>query len=525
MTTETATIDRAKSITESMKMRTPSSIYLMHKYWGKKPADELNLLIREYSKEGDLLLDPFAWYGWFWVEWTLLWRNVIVNDLNPSANFIAKNILERDIDLEIVYKYYQNIRDKYQKMQHEWYFIWNYEIYIILRDNNDIPQKLRMKDTSTNKMVDKILSKAEKKEFLEKENNYNIKYRFPNNYLISNSRLSAKKEMKISDLFPKRSLISHSFLWNCIIELPDSNEKELLKFAFTSNVANCSKLVPPILSRWDMSQWAWMTWFYIWETYLENNVYHYFENRVLKIIKWKIDYLELTKKSKVWTYKIMSDDAKKMPLNNESIDFIFTDFPYWDTVPYFEQSQIRNSWLWFNVDYENEIVISNSNERKKNCKSFFDDIFLSIQEIYRLLKNDSYFVFTFHSMNGVEWEAISNSLVKVWFEFVDCKLMVQKTFTPRQLNRKKTVKWDVLAIYKKSKKHDPNTQNFDINDLITQLKLLHKNKTFDTNSLILICIKILLKSWKMINGIDFMSIIETYFTMDLNNNWVLKNDI
>ena len=128
MTTETATIDRAKSITESMKMRTPSSIYLMHKYWGKKPADELNLLIREYSKEGDLLLDPFAWYGWFWVEWTLLWRNVIVNDLNPSANFIAKNILERDIDLEIVYKYYQNIRDKYQKMQHEWYFIWNYEI-------------------------------------------------------------------------------------------------------------------------------------------------------------------------------------------------------------------------------------------------------------------------------------------------------------------------------------------------------------------------------------------------------------
>lgn len=506
-------------------MWTPSSIYLMHKYWWKKPADELNLLIKEYSKKGDLLLDPFAWYGWFWIEWTLLWRNVILNDLNPSANFIAKNILETNIDIDVFCEYYASIKEKCKKMNQEWYFIWDCEIYTILRNSNDIPQKLRMKDLNTNKMIDKVLSEKEKKEFLKKESDYDIKHRFPKNYLISNSRLSAKKEMKISDLFPKRSLICHSFLWNCIVELPESNEKELLKFAFTSNIANCSKLVPPILSRWDMSQWARMTWFYIGETYLENNVFHYFDNRVLKIVKWKKDYLNLTKETKIWTYKVMSCDAKNIALENESIDFIFTDFPYWDTVPYFEQSQIRNSWLWFNVDYENEIVISNSTEREKDSKSFSDDIFQSIQEIYRLLKNDSYFVFTFHSMNWIEREAISNSLVKVWFEFVDCKLMVQKTFTPRQLNRKKTVKWDVLAIYKKNKKHLPSKLNFDVNDLISQLKLLPKNKPFDTNSLILICIKLLLKSWKIVNDVDFMNVIENYFTLDLNNNRILKNDL
>lgn len=506
-------------------MWTPSSIYLMHKYRWKKPADELNFLIKEYSKKGDLLLDPFAWYGWFWIEWTLLGRNVILNDLNPSANFIAKNILERDINLEVLYDCYEKIKEKCNRMNHELYFIWNCEIYTILRDSNDIPQKLRMKDIDTKKMIDKELSEKEKKEFLKKENNYDIKWRFPDNYLINNSRLSVKKNMKISDLFPKRSLISNSFLWSCINELPDSNEKDILKFAFTSNIANCSKLVPPILSRWDMSQWAWMTWFYIWETYLENNVFHYFDNRVSKIIKWKKDYLKLVRESEVWDYKIMSCDAKNITLEDNSIDFIFTDFPYWDTVPYFEQSQIRNSWLWFDVDYKNEIVISNSNERKKDSKSFSSDIFLSIQEIYRLLKNNSYFVFTFHSMSWIEREAISNSLVKAWFEFIDCKLMVQKTFTPRQLNRKKTVKWDVLAIYRKNKRDYSNPQIFNINDLVMQLKLLPKNKSFDTNSLILICIKLLLKSWKIVKDINFMNIIEDYFTMDLDNNWILKNDI
>ena len=39
--------------------------YMMHKYWGKKPAKELRKIILEYSREGDLLLDPFAGYGGF----------------------------------------------------------------------------------------------------------------------------------------------------------------------------------------------------------------------------------------------------------------------------------------------------------------------------------------------------------------------------------------------------------------------------------------------------------------------------
>ena len=40
-----------------------------------------------------------------------------------------------------------------------------------------------------------------------------------------------------------------------------------------------SKLVPPIKSRGAMAPGAWMTGFYIGETYLENNVLSYFENR------------------------------------------------------------------------------------------------------------------------------------------------------------------------------------------------------------------------------------------------------
>ncbi len=37
--------------------------YEMHKYWGKKPSNDLKSLIEKYSEEGDTVLDPFSGYG------------------------------------------------------------------------------------------------------------------------------------------------------------------------------------------------------------------------------------------------------------------------------------------------------------------------------------------------------------------------------------------------------------------------------------------------------------------------------
>ena len=337
--------------------------------------------------------------------------------------------------------------------------------------------------------------------------------------------------MKISDLFSKRELICQAYLYHLIDELPDSPEKRLLKFAFTSNLANCSKLVPPITSRGDMSQGAWMTGFYIGERYLENNVFHYFENRVNKIIKGKRDYLELYKKKKSKeTYQIFNNDAKKLPLKNDSMDFVFTDFPYGDTVPYFEQSQLWNAWLKNKVDYENEIVVSNSSERNKNNENFSVDIELAINEISRVLKNNSYFVFTFHSLNGSEWEVISNALLKNDFEFVDCEMMLQKTFTPRQLNRKITVKGDLLVVYKKNIKNRQMSLNLESITKMIEKEIKRNCKIkelYDTNELITLCVKCLLKYNYISKDIDFIELIKKYFQIDEvdEKKWGLKNEI
>lgn len=429
--------------------------YAMHKYWGKKPAKELREFIVNYSEVGDLLLDPFAGYGGFSGEAILANRSVISNDLNPTANFINKCLVSTNIDINKLNKIYDEIENKTKEIRDYWY-TFDYkgekaEIINSLRNKEGNVIKLRISLKSQRKLKEISISSEDTKLFAEKESEYIIKNWYPKNELIINSRISSKKGMTVDGLFNIRSLSSHAKLLSIINDFPNSNEKDLILLAFTSNLANCSKLVPPIKSRGEMSQGAWMTGFYIGETYLENNVFHYFSNRFKKVLAGKHEFLnQMENIPNNGVIEIKNDDAKNLKIDSQSIDLVFTDFPYGDTVPYFEQSIIWNSWLDLPVEYENEIVISDSKERDKSVKTFEKDIKKAVDEIYRVLKPNKYFIFTYHSLSGPEWLSITNSLIKSGFKIEDSEMLIQKTFTPRQLNRSKRIKGDMVVVCKKN---------------------------------------------------------------------------
>ncbi len=99
--------------------------------------------INKYSSKGDTVLDPFAGYGVFGCEAYILNRNVILNDLNPIANFLNSQLLEKNIDLFTLEKQWVQIKTEFEPFVNNWYK-WNREGYSIqlisiLRDKNDIP--------------------------------------------------------------------------------------------------------------------------------------------------------------------------------------------------------------------------------------------------------------------------------------------------------------------------------------------------------------------------------------------------
>ena len=506
--------------------------YSMHKYWGKKPAAGISHLVDKYTNPGDMIIDPFSGYGVFCCEAYLKNRNVIVNDLNPIANFIAHNLFSRDVNISTIKSIWKKIKAELSIYVEQWYNITingtTYRPISVLRSRDGMPLQFTFKDGR--KVSIKSIPESLAKEFYEIENNYTIIDWYPTTSIIENSRISARPNMAIKDLFTKRTLACHARLLSLINQYATGSDKDLFLLAFTANLANCSKLVPPINSRGALAQGAWMTGFYIGENYIENNVLHYYENRIKKVIKGKEDFLtavsgDLIQRPTQSTFRITNFDAKKIPLPNNSVDYVFTDPPYGDSVPYFEQSVIWNSWLNLTPDYLQEIVISNSNHRHKDFKSFEKDINSAFSEIRRILKDNKYFSLTFHSLSGLEWKAVSNACVFNNFNVVDYQWLEQKTYPPRQLNRVKSIKGDVLVTFRKNPA-SPNLRNCDDHQLTNAIIALIKGTITkgitDTNGIMMSIMEWVLRNMIIIGNVDVFSVLNNHFQISNNGNWCIK---
>lgn len=511
----------------------------MHKYWGKKPSNDLKKLIEKYSNQGDIVLDPFAGYGVFCAEAFIANRSIISNDLNPIANFLNNQLLEKNVDINLVKEQWKKIKEALELYVGHWY-CWKVkgetvQLTTVLRDKNDVPVRAKFKLKGERKSQEIKISEEEAQCYLEFEAAQVINDWYPDTALIQNSRISAKQGMTVAGLFTKRTLACHARLLSLIEKYSSGAEKDLLKVAFTANLANCSKLVPPIKSRGAMAPGAWMTGFYIGETYLENNVLVYFENRFSKIIKGKEDYLnqfgnngELSFSQVNYsnTYQTLCNDAKQLAIETETVDYVFTDPPYGDAVPYFEQSIIWNSWLKLVPDYENEIVISDSKSREKGSQQFEKEIDMAFSEIRRVLKPNSFFSLTYHSLSGIEWKAITNACIKNGLELVDYEWLVQKSFTPRQINRTKTIKGDVLVTLRKTSAFElpkPKT-NEEIKEIFVNcLTRWLKETELNTNEIFLRIMKLVFSEKILIDNVDLLKILTENFQFSDEQKWEIND--
>lgn len=284
-----------------------------------------------------------------------------------------------------------------------------------------------------------------------------------------------------------------------------------------------------------------MTGFYVGETYVENNVFHYFKNRVAKIVSGKIDFLSekeklgrpydqgLVENITQFTptsvgYLIDNQDTKNLKYPDSSIDYIFTDPPYGDSVPYFEQSIIWNTWLNKSVDYKNEVVISDSKLRQKNSAAFETDIAICIREIWRVLKTNCYFSITFHSISGEEWYALVHACLTSGFELHEIEWLTQKTFAPRQLNRKMTIKGDLLVTFIKNQTPPRLTPLGEIatsDRIIQTTHHLLKSGPMSTNSIYVNLLTHFFSNHILFSKVNFIEILSNEFNVDENGMWFL----
>ena len=144
---------------------------------------------------------------------------------------------------------------------------------------------------------------------------------------------------------------------------------------------------------------------------------------------------------------VSNGSAAKLLLNDNSIDYIFTDPPFGANLQYAELNVICEAWINSVTNSQAEVVVNAP--RGKDLKSYEDAMTDCFKEYYRVLKSGKWITIEFHNSKNSVWVAIQEALIKSGFIVSDVRVLDKKKGTTKQLSMTNAVKQDlIITAYK-----------------------------------------------------------------------------
>lgn len=446
-----------------------TGMYSMHKYWAKKPYNVVAWYIRKYSQPGDIVMDPFSGSGITAIESLISGRRTIAIDLNPVATFIARMSL-MPVELERFSAEFASIKQDMKpgidslyvtqcpNCKHDavaTHTIWRHgaRSTIWYRCNHcETPKGIKAFTDADFRFLDQVESRA-------------IPFWYPKDALFKNWRINVTKGQRVCDLFSKRNLYALAALFHRIDQIDDPIVKDMFRFTFTACLPQTSNMVFVVKNRGKMkgestSQreevGSWVIGFWVPPEHFEINVWECFENRYRRTLRGKAEsnrnvaggfkeaqcFADLLEDK---TALVSTADATNLSmLPDNSIDYVFTDPPHGDRVPYFELSLLWASWLRLQIDFENEIVVSNAPERGKTVDSYRVGLYRSFAEIARVLKPGRLASVAFNNLNDDTWLAFLDACFSAGFRIESIHPLTYSANSVVQDSRQKGLKSDFV---------------------------------------------------------------------------------
>jgi 16S rRNA G966 N2-methylase RsmD len=400
-------------------------LHAFHKYWGKKPAEPLSFLIENLTSPGALVVDPFMGSCASGIESVRLGRRFIGIDLNPIAVRLGTFLLTapkpkiaQDAFLLIERSTKDRIQRSYQSTLDDLpitHYLWNgstmVEMWVVTRRKNgrrvyrpsedDLALATQYKDYTTH-----IVRQP----------------RF-----FNNSRINSNSNLSLHDLFSGRALRNIEILLEAILLL-DPPQQAMMQLALTAALGQMSKMVFAISGRGKASGaisekvevGSWVIGFWRPTLHFEVNVWNCFALRVQKLIYALGDQENQGAQTTIGTIAETLEGLTQCSVEagdvlsvmnrvpDQSIDLLLTDPPHGDRIPYLELSELWNSVLGFEVDFSNEIVVSNAKERQKNSADYSARMKAFVSLAMRKVKQGGVIAIVFNARDASSWEFFSD---------------------------------------------------------------------------------------------------------------------
>ena len=166
-------------------------------------------------------------------------------------------------------------------------------------------------------------------------------------------------------------------------------------------------------------------------------------------------------------YKLLENCHGKVEVRNTSgtrmleqdncVDFVFTDPPFGDFIPYAEVNQINELWLPAVTERSNEVIISAA--QNKGVDTYRDMLARVFREIRRVTKDDRPIAVVFHAAKAAVWGAFSETLRMSGLEIQQSSFLDKTQASFKQIVSKSSVQGEPLFLLKKAMVEKSGTLN------------------------------------------------------------------
>ncbi|WP_298387632.1 DNA methyltransferase [Ferrimicrobium sp.] len=164
------------------------------------------------------------------------------------------------------------------------------------------------------------------------------------------------------------------------------------------------------------------------------------------------------------TVDVVNASSMALDLPDASVQYVFTDPPFGDYIPYAEINQLNEAWLGTLTRQAGEIIISVA--QGKDVESYGSMMAEVFRETYRVLDDTGRATVAFHSAKASVWRALTEAYGDAGFAPQTVSVLDKTQTSFKQVVSDTVVKGDPLILLTKGSSSDKTDSLLSIDDII-----------------------------------------------------------
>jgi 16S rRNA G966 N2-methylase RsmD len=260
-------------------------------------------------------------------------------------------------------------------------------------------------------------------------------------------RLREKGVSHVHNMFLPRAAAALGYLWQRANQEEDGRLRNMLVYFVEQAIVGMS-----ILARYAPTHFSQVNQhlsgvYYVGSQIIDPNPRYILNGKLDRLLKAFSTFTAA--EGSVWTG---TGSSTRINVPDDSVDYIFTDPPFGDNIPYSELNLLVEAFLGVITNAKDEAVVDRSKENKAHQKGIeeYHGLLLSIMsEYFRVLRPGRWLTVVFSNTSASVWNSISSAIQGAGFVISNVSTLDKKQLGFKAITTATAVKQDlVISAYK-----------------------------------------------------------------------------